>query len=179
MNRKTIRRTGIWFAIVVSAAAGIFGSVNAAHHETTDTSSPQSVADRLDILQVIAEYSYTFDGRDSEGWAALFTEDASWQFIAPGSPEPLTDLNGRDEILAWAKGRHASMPKDSISYHHQSGISFDELTADTAKTRVMVIITAHTKGSTTPPAVFLTGVYHDEWKKTAEGWKFVSRTLKG
>ena len=34
-----------------------------------------NVEDRLDILQKIAEYAYTFDGKDAEGWANLFTED--------------------------------------------------------------------------------------------------------
>jgi hypothetical protein len=32
------------------------------------------IEDRLDILQKIAEYSYTFDGKDADGWANLFTD---------------------------------------------------------------------------------------------------------
>jgi len=167
-------------SVLLGFSVVVMSSVNAAHHEESNTDAAMSTGDRLDILQVISEYSYTFDGRDSEGWADLFTEDAVWEYIGAQSPEPLTFLDGRNAILAWAKGRHGSMPANSVSYHHQSGVSFDALTADTAKTRVMVIITAHNKDdSTTPPGIFMTGVYHDEWKKTADGWRFSRRTLRG
>jgi len=35
-----------------------------------------SLEDKLAIQEVIAQYSYTYDAQDAEGFAALFTEDA-------------------------------------------------------------------------------------------------------
>jgi hypothetical protein len=32
-----------------------------------------SLADKMDILAVITRYSYTYDGRDADGFAQLFT----------------------------------------------------------------------------------------------------------
>jgi myo-inositol-1-phosphate synthase len=32
--------------------------------------------------EVIAQYSYTYDAQDAEGFAALFTEDAVWELFA-------------------------------------------------------------------------------------------------
>ncbi len=138
-----------------------------------------SVEDRLDILQIIAEYSYTFDSKDAEGWSKLFTEDAVWEFIGPQSDTPVMKLDGRDEILAWAKQRHSEIPANIRSYHHQSGIAFEGLTQDSARTRVMVIITAHDMTEAEPKVrTTLAGVYHDEWRKTSDGWRFAHRALK-
>lgn len=138
-----------------------------------------STEDRLDILQVIAEYSYTFDSKDAEGWSKLFTDDAVWEFIGAQSDAPLMKLDGREQILAWAKQRHGEIPDNIRSYHHQSGIAFEAVTPESARTRVMVIITAHDFTETEPKIrVTLTGVYHDEWRKTPKGWRFAHRALK-
>lgn len=169
-------------ALLLASIAAVIGTapVKADHHEPSKSDAATETADRLAMLQVIAEYSYTFDSRDSEGWAKLFTEDAVWQYVGAQSAEPLTDLNGRDEILAWAKQRHKDIPQNITSYHHQSGVAFEALTADTARTRVMVIITAHDNTQAGAAInITLTGVYHDEWRKTSEGWRFSKRVLKG
>ena len=135
--------------------------------------------DRLDIQQAVAEYSYTFDGRDADGWSKLFTEDAVWELSGATDSDPQIRLDGRNEILQWAKQRHGEIPMNMTSYHHQSGLSFEELTNDSARTRVMVIITAHDNSEQQASVrITLTGVYHDLWRKTADGWKFEHRTLK-
>lgn len=33
-------------------------------------------------LQEMAQYAYTYDGMDAEGFAALFTEDAVWENVS-------------------------------------------------------------------------------------------------
>ena len=136
--------------------------------------------DRLDILQKIAEYSYTFDGKDADGWANLFTEDGVWDSIIKEQETPTEHLVGRDTIRDWAANRHKIIPDTYRSFHHQSGTSFDELTPDAARTRTMVIITGHdmsgydgTKGA----QVTITGIYHDDWVKTADGWHMKKRVL--
>lgn len=173
---------GAAFGIVVAVITVFVGPVGAQGPEGRERRGAKAMAteDKLDILQVIAEYSYTFDSRDSEGWAKLFTEEAVWEYIGPQDSKPETSLNGRGEILAWAKMRHGQSPENYVSYHHQSGTFFESLTADTARTRSMVIITVHNKTEATPTvSIFMTGIYYDEWRKTSDGWRFARRTLRG
>jgi hypothetical protein len=35
-----------------------------------------SFEDKLAIQEIIAQYSYTYDAQDADGFAAVFTEDA-------------------------------------------------------------------------------------------------------
>ena len=136
--------------------------------------------DRLDILQKIAEYSYTFDGKDAEGWANLFTGDGVWDMTNADKNTPDTHLAGRDAIYEWARNNHRSRPDGIRSYHHQSGTSFDKLTSCTAQTRTMMIITVHDMSDanrTKGVQVLLTGIYHDDWVKLSDGWRIKKRVL--
>lgn len=138
-----------------------------------------NVEDQLAIQQVIAQYSYTFDAKDAQGWAALFTEDALWECVTLEGGPPLNRLEGRQAIHDWAVKQHGTIPDNVRSYHHQSGILFDELGADTARTRVMVAITSQVPGDKGfKTDVNLTGVYHDQWRRTDQGWRFSERILK-
>jgi uncharacterized protein (TIGR02246 family) len=135
-----------------------------------------NVEDMLAIQQVIARYSHTFDAGDADGWANVFTKDAIWESYAADTTTLTNRLRGHDELREFAAMRFREKAPGLVYYHHQSGILFDELTADTAKTRVMVIITIHK--SPDPPRIIFTGVYTDVWKKTNEGWLLVHRVLR-
>ncbi len=55
--------------------------------------------------------------------------------------------------------------------------AFDELTSDSARTRVMLILTV--QGADESSArIPTTGVYHDRWTKTREGWRLAYRALR-
>src|SRR5215471_10685119 len=64
-----------------------------------------SLEDKLAIQEVIAQYSYTYDAQDAEGFAALFTDDAVWELFAAGATHPAIRLQSRAAIHAWAKQR--------------------------------------------------------------------------
>jgi hypothetical protein len=140
-----------------------------------------SVEDRLAIIQKIAEYSYTFDGKDAERWSQLFTEDGIWESILKEAEEPTERLEGRSMIRDWAARRHGTIPDTYRSFHHQSGTLFDELTDHTACTRTMLILTGHDMSK--PDAlksgatIAATGIYFDDWRKTEEGWLISRRVL--
>ena len=141
-----------------------------------------SVEDQLAILERIAHYSYAWDGRDADAYAELFVTDGIFEVLAEDNL-PVIHNNGRDAIRAWANaihsgedpGRRARQP-DEQSRHNQSGTVFDELEPDTARTRTMLLSTAQTPDDPVPrPST--TGVYHDEWRHTSEGWRLVRRSL--
>src|SRR5437867_12246998 len=60
------------------------------------------------------------------------------------------------------------------SRHYQSGLLFDELTSDSALTRTMVLVT-HQGVAEAAPRPIISGVYHDQWRKTHTGWRLAHR----
>ena len=65
-----------------------------------------SLADKLDILEVIARYAYTYDSRDAEGFAHLSTADGIFEVIHAGGSQPELRLVSRAAIHSWALQRH-------------------------------------------------------------------------
>jgi uncharacterized protein (TIGR02246 family) len=55
------------------------------------------VADRLAILQLEADYARTWDTRDAEGWAALFTGDGAFELLGLAD-EPSHRFEGRAHL---------------------------------------------------------------------------------
>ena len=134
--------------------------------------------DMLAIQQVIAQYSYTYDFLDAEGWANLFTEDGIWERFRGADAEPATRLVGRQEILQWAKESMERRLEGSYNLHHQTALLFDKMTDESAQTRTMVLITAH-DAPDEPNRVTLTGYYQTSWCKTAQGWQMRHCILRG
>jgi uncharacterized protein (TIGR02246 family) len=135
-----------------------------------------SLEDKLAIQEVIAQYAYTYDAQDAEGFAALFTEDAVWELFAPDATQPEIHLASRETIRAYAAQRLHERRGQFTSRHYQSGILFDTLTSMSATTRTMVLVTR--QGATeAAPRPTVSGVYHDQWRKTPEGWRFAHRRL--
>jgi SnoaL-like domain len=140
--------------------------------------APQmSLKDKMDILEVIARYAYTYDGRDADGFAQLFTEEGIFEVIPAGGSQPELRLASRTAIHAWASQRHRQVVKEIQDRHYQSGTLFDVLTEEHAQTRTMVLITHQGVHDPTPHPV-LSGVYHDHWHKTQHGWQITQRTLR-
>jgi len=136
-----------------------------------------SLEDKLAIQEVIAQYSYTYDAQDAEGFAALFTEDAVWELFASGATRPEIRLESRAAIRAWAAQRLHERLGRFTSRHYQSGLLFDTLTSDAARTRTMVLVT-HQGVTEAAPRPTDSGVYHDQWRKTSEGWRLAHRILR-
>ena len=144
----------------------------------TGSVSAQTVgqlADRVAIAEQVARYSYAADGKDLEAFLALYTEDAVWKSIPPGQTEPNMIMHNREEIRTFSADRYKQNAGIRTG-HHQSGLLFTELTADTAKTQNMVLVTQQ-GAEDAAPRVVVSGVYYDTWKKTAAGWLITSRTL--
>ena len=135
-----------------------------------------SLEDKLAIHEVIAQYSYTYDAQDAESFAALFTEDAVWELFAADATHPTIRLESRATILGWAMQRLQERRGRFISRHYQSSTMFETLTAESARTRTMLLVTHQDVAEATPRPT-ASGVYHDQWRKTPEGWQLVHRRL--
>jgi len=122
---------------------------------------------------MIAQYSYTYDGQDADGFAQLFVEDGVLEIFVAGATSPSVRLQSRKEIREWAARRLQERNGRFISRHYQSGIVFDELSSDSARTRTMVLVTH--QGVEAAPRPTNSGVYHDRWRKTPGGWRLAHR----
>ncbi len=135
-----------------------------------------SADDRLAILDAIARYAHAWDDRDAETYAASFTADAVFEsYISLEGSTPLIHHEGRAAILAWARERAAALA-EKRTRHTPGSTVFDELTADAARTRTLLLESVLQPGDETP---WLTnsGVYLDEWRKTTDGWKLARRSI--
>ena len=132
------------------------------------------IEDRLALQEQIARYSYAWDERDLDGYVALFAEDAIFE-VDPELPGgPSVHRRGREEIRSWAEERMAARSPDVQVRHHQSGTVFEELGADHARTRTMLLTSRVGPGGQPPSS----GIYYDEWQRTPEGWRVARRTLR-
>lgn len=134
------------------------------------------IADRLEIAEVVAKYSYALDYYDAEAAAALFTEDGLLEFYYRQEKEPFARFETRPAILEWARGRSPG-EEGAKGGHHQSGLVFLELTETTAETKNMVIGTRQT-ASESAPVVSFAGTYFDSWVKTSDGWRIKHRYMR-
>jgi ketosteroid isomerase-like protein len=133
-----------------------------------------SIEDKLAIHEMIAQYSYTYDSQDADGFARLFVEDGVFEIFVPGKASPSVRLPSRREIREWATQRLQQRSGRFTSRHYQSGIVFDELTSDSAVTRTMVLIT-HQGVTEAGPQPTVSGVYRDQWRRRPEGWRLAHR----
>ena len=135
-----------------------------------------SMEDRLAITDNIYAYSYHWDGQDVERFLTVFTDDALWEFFPSGTDQPEVSLQGHAKIRAWAAERLARRKGKFVSRHFQTNIVFDALTATSARTRTMVLVTHHAVEDAAPKPI-LTGVYRDEHVKTPQGWRLRHRAV--
>ena len=133
-----------------------------------------SIEEKLAIHEMIARYSYAYDGKDAEGLARLFVEEGVFEIFVPGKASPSVRLQSRKEIREWAARRLQERNGRFNSRHYRSGILIDELTSDSALTRTMVLVTHQGVGEAAPRPT-ASGVYHDRWRKTPEGWRLAHR----
>lgn len=136
-----------------------------------------SIEAKLAILEQIARYSHTFDGCEVDAFAAIFSEDGVIEIYAADAVEPELRLVGRAGIQTWVSEWCLNLEPGRRSRHHQTGTLFHALTDDSAETSTMLLSTVQF-GDEPQPRVKLTGVYHDRWTRSADGWLLVYRALR-
>jgi hypothetical protein len=124
------------------------------------------------IQEMIAEFSYTYDSNDANGFARLFVEDGVFEVFVSGKTTAVLVLQSRAAIYEWAKQRLEGRRGAVISRRHQTGILFEELTPDAARTRTMVLVT-HQLPDEASPRLPLTGSHQDIWRRTDAGWRII------
>jgi hypothetical protein len=126
--------------------------------------TPQEVADRVEILDLLARYSTVVDRGAWDQMNALFTADAVLDFTATG---------GICGSAVEHQEFNAQVLTGFASTQHVMGLPTVTVHGDTATSRSicfnpMVVDDQH---------VFFVGLwYDDELVRTADGWRFRART---
>jgi hypothetical protein len=130
------------------------------------TLSLQEISDRLEIQDLVAAYTHAIDRRD---WAALddvFVADAFIDYTAAGGTAG--DLAATKEFLA------AAMPMFA-GFQHLTGSTKLVIDGDTA-TGVSICHNPMVMDADGERRTFFVGLwYHDEYVRTAEGWRISKR----
>ncbi len=151
-------------------------SVSAFFSSTSLGQDLQAIEAKLAINEQIAQYSYRWDSKDSDGFANLFTEDGTLERWVRGELVKESLIQGREAIMEYAIQSHSGRLSDRQTRHHVSNIVFLALDSTSAITEHMALITHQTEES---GRAFISGsgIYRIHWKKIDEGWKMSKRKL--
>lgn len=123
--------------------------------------------DTLAIQQLLIDYGHTLDGRDAEGFAALFARDAEW--TAPPDFHP----RGREAIKAMIERMFANVPP-SARAHYITNMKI-AVDGDRAQAHArFILVEPMADGS---PRIRLSGHYDDELVREEGRWRFLRRRL--
>lgn len=140
-----------------------------------DAQALQSLLDRQQITEVLHRYGQTFDAKDADGFASLFTEDAHWKIHRRGTERPQFENASRAQLRDFVADRFSTVLAGRQTQHYVTGTVFLELTEDFARTRSTVLV-VHRILETGDLVPVNAPVYTDEFVKTESGWKISRHT---
>ena len=125
-----------------------------------------ALEDRLAIIEVEGQYARTYDSRDGEAWAALFTPDGVYQ-ARDATPERGQYVAGRDALADFC----SNAPFDGIHLLHLPSIT---LAGNRATSRVHMEFLGwwHGDGS---PVLRMVGYYDVEYVRDGNRWMIAHR----
>jgi ketosteroid isomerase-like protein len=123
----------------------------------------QTIADRVEIAALQAEFTDAGTQRDVERLLSLFTVDGAWRM-----PHIPADFESREEIRA-AVDRLWPMWEFFVQNAHPGFIALD---GDTATGRTYIHEFGRLRDGT---PVQNYAIYHDRYARTPDGWRFTER----
>lgn len=127
----------------------------------------QEIADRLEIQDLLVDYSHAVDTRDWDALDDVFTPDALIDYTA---------LGGSSGSVAETKAFLAAAMERYAGFQHMVATSKVTIEGDVAHGRTIChnpMVIGRDDGST---HVFFCGLwYRDQFVRTAEGWRIAER----
>ena len=134
---------------------------------TLDTTSFQALQDRTDIADVLYRYSSAVDSFDNAGVRSAMADDIWAKY---GNADP---VEGGDKLASWIAEATATV----IWQHHLLNVYHITIDGDQAKT--LSYLTSYQVFKENPDAaIILVARYHDELKRTPDGWKISKRVME-
>jgi 3-phenylpropionate/cinnamic acid dioxygenase small subunit len=127
----------------------------------------QSIADRLEIEDLLSRYAWALDSKDFDGLDDVFTPDARLDYTSAGG-----EAGAYPEVKAWLAKVLPHFPAyQHLVTNHQ--ITLDGDTATSRSEFYNPMVTA--AGDGTRGIFFVGGEYHDRIVRTPVGWRIAER----
>jgi len=143
---------------------------------TVVAGSLSTVQNKQAIAEMLAQYPYRWDGKNSSEFAELFTDDGIMERQLDGALVEGSLVQGKQAIYGYASRSHQGRLADRQTRHHFSGLVFLELNENSAVTENMALITHQTENDRTA-VIASSGIYRISWVKTEQGWRISRRIL--
>ena len=141
--------------------------MSATHETPVDQSSLRALQDRIEITDVLCRYSSAIDSFDDAGVRSVLADDVFAQY---GNLDP---VSGADALVAWISGATAAITWQ----HHLLSVYHVEVDGDQAS--ALSYLTSHQVFDGEPDvAKILVARYHDELRRTPDGWKISKRVAE-
>jgi hypothetical protein len=127
-------------------------------------------ADRLEMLDLVAKYSYGYDTLDWELMGAVWTDDAT--LVTRGG-----ERRSRAEIVKGFRARREGLRDQGIqTRHYQTNTLLEETGPGTAGGRTLLFVAWQHDGEPQPTPMH-TGEYHDEFRQVDGQWRISRREI--
>ena len=141
--------------------------MSAANETVIDHEALRALQDRTDIEDVLYKYSSSVDSFDKEGVRSCLADDIRAEY---GNGEPVTD---GDTLANWI----AEATATCIWQHHLLNVYHVDIDGDQAS--ALSYLTSYQVFEQDPKAaIILVARYHDELRRTPDGWKISKRVME-
>ena len=129
--------------------------------------SLQEISDRLEIQQLMHDYSTAIDQKDFDALDRVFTPDAFIDYSVYGG------IKGKyPQVKAWLKKSLAAFPR----YYHMVGNAQIKVTGDIATSKTICFNPMVGKSPEGEEQVFYCGLWYlDKHVRTPDGWRMTER----
>jgi hypothetical protein len=141
--------------------------MSAANETLADQATLRNLQDRTDIADVLYRYSACVDSFDRDGVRSALADDIWAQY---GNADPVT---GGDALADWIAEATATI----IWQHHLLNVY--QVTVDGDQAKALSYLTSYQVFEQDPgAAIILVARYHDELKRTSDGWRISRRVME-
>jgi hypothetical protein len=141
--------------------------MSAANEAVIDSASLKALQDRAEISDVLYRYASGVDSFDRDVVRSALADDVVGHY---GNADP---VNGGDALADWIASATATV----IWQWHLLNVYHVTIDGDQAKT--LSYLTSYQVFEEDPKAaIILVARYHDELKRTPDGWKISDRTME-
>ena len=134
--------------------------------------SPMDIADRLQIQDLITAVAHGYDALDWDLYGSVWTDDAVMDRGGTSA-----SARTRADIVESARVFRSGLAAQGIqTRHYPSNTMFEPLDANRVRATTAILVAWQHAGEASPQAKH-TGLYHDEFVRTAAGWRMASRRL--
>lgn len=162
-------RHAIWsLALVLAVPAAAAAQAAEAPLSDVETAAIQQLCETASV-----RYAMALDGKDPEALAQAFSEDGVWEVLG-------NRMEGRDAIRAYWTKRLADWTPDHGRVHQIVNQTIDVIDRDHARgtSTVIVYFFSTTADANKTLSPLLIARNHDEYVRTAEGWKLKRRSIE-